>query len=346
MLSPEELMSVALFEAPKGGMHVRPNPLVGCAMQLASSQVLSSFHEKYGALHAERRLLEELRAQGLSAQGARVAVTLEPCSHWGKTPPCAEALIEAKVAEVFVPFLDPNPLVAGKGVTQLKEAGIKVILGVAKQKAFELNKTWLWAHKLKRPYVTLKMATSQNSVWHPEENDSKRWITSDLARLDAMSLRAQVDLIVTSGATMRADNPAYTVRDTQGTLLGYQPEVVVLSREKNLALTPKLEQHPKGASVACWDHMREALGDLHKRGVHHVMVEAGPSLSETFFSASCVDEVWHYVSLEERKGLVKDLMKPINAEFMLMKEKVFDDQNLLRRYLKKDRSPDAFFAVL
>jgi diaminohydroxyphosphoribosylaminopyrimidine deaminase/5-amino-6-(5-phosphoribosylamino)uracil reductase len=255
MLSNEELMRSALHEARKGGRAVRPNPRVGCAVELSSGELLLGHHSLYGGPHAERVALSKLLSSQ-SAKGARVAVTLEPCSHTGKTPPCADALIDAGVSEVIIPFLDPNPLVAGQGVQKLNAAGIRVVVGECLSECFQINREWLWTKVLKRPFVTLKIATSKNSIGVATE---RKWITSLKARHHAMTLRARVDVLITSGATVREDDPALTVRDESDVVALEQPRVIIYSKSKELGGAQKILQHPQCGSSQLL-HQRDGSG--------------------------------------------------------------------------------------
>ena len=306
-MSPIELMNIAMMEARNGGRSVRPNPLVGAALVSRDGKVVSAFHARYGEAHAERVLFEKCKTQNVDTKGATLAVTLEPCSHFGKTPPCVDAVIEAKIAKVIIPFADPNPLVASKGIRKLKEAGIEVVSGIEVSAAFDLNKEWLWAQKLKRPFVTLKYACSKNSVWKSPE---KTWITTLESRLDAMTLRGRVDAILTSGATLREDNPQMNLRDQNAAeLVEHQPDLYVLSKDKTLNLQKyKASQVSKrNIYLVSQPSLESLLAELFKKGVRDLMIEAGPTLSRSFFESSLVDEVWKYQSNEILEGPVESM---------------------------------------
>lgn len=338
LLSNDALMRRALHEARKATHKARPNPRVGCVIELASGELVEGHHEVWGGPHAERAALNKLEKlyPTKNAHGARVAVTLEPCSHTGKTPPCVDALIQAGVREVLIPFLDPNPLVAGKGVAKLRAAGISVHRGELKSEAFQLNREWLWTRVLGRPFVTLKIATSKNGVGVATD---RKWITSPKARQHAMTLRARVDLLISSGETLRQDDPLLTVRDEDDKLSEQQPRVVVFSKSRNLGTASRILQHPRWE----WHDSSDLLTSLKsfaQEGVFDVMVEVGPDLADYFLKSGLVDEVWHYQSQVELKG--KSFPSDFNA-FDLIEKTQIDESDIFLKYLSKERSEKRYF---
>jgi diaminohydroxyphosphoribosylaminopyrimidine deaminase/5-amino-6-(5-phosphoribosylamino)uracil reductase len=344
-LSPDELMNIALKEAEKCTDKVRPNPRVGAALELLSGEVISGFHPQAGGPHAERVVLEECRIRNLKTQGARMAVTLEPCSHTGKTPPCTEALIQAGIAEVIIPFLDPNPLVRGQGVDCLKKQNVKVFEGTRQSEAFLLNREWLWAQKLQRPFVFLKMATSSNHVWKKKDGDP--WITSLAARMHAMNLRAKIDCLMTSGKTVRDDNPALTVRLENGDLAERQPEVAILTRQTHFAVKGKLSEHPSMVSVYDWKSFSQGLQQFFSQKKYmSTLLEAGPRLSRDFLIEGCVDEVWRYVHKDPLPGAIENLLPLLQRNLTLNQTIVIDDQNSLEIWTHKERDEKNYFARL
>lgn len=165
-------------------------------------------HLQYGEAHAE---VHAIHMAGRHAKGADLYVTLEPCSHYGKTPPCAELIIKSGIKRVFIAVKDPNPLVAGKGIGMLEAAGIEVKTGLLRQQAEELNKMFLHFMRTGLPYVTLKAAASLDGKTATETGDSK-WITSEAARLDAQQYRKSHQSILVGAGTVKADNPSLTCR--------------------------------------------------------------------------------------------------------------------------------------
>ena len=196
-------MMLAIEQAKRGLYTTRPNPSVGCMIVQADKVVGQGFHPKAGQPHAE---VFALKDAGMQAMGATAYVTLEPCSHTGRTPPCALGLIEAGIKRVVIAGLDPNPQVAGRGVKLLEEAGIAVTVGVLTAQAEALNKGFLKAMRSQMPYVRLKIATSLDGRTAMASGESK-WITGTAAREDVQKLRAQSGVIITGSETVIVDNP-------------------------------------------------------------------------------------------------------------------------------------------
>ncbi|MCP1340607.1 bifunctional diaminohydroxyphosphoribosylaminopyrimidine deaminase/5-amino-6-(5-phosphoribosylamino)uracil reductase RibD [Idiomarina sp. M1R2S28] len=203
-----QMMHRALMLARRGLMTTRPNPAVGCVITLGTEVVGEGWHHQAGEPHAE---VHALRAAGQKASGATAYVTLEPCSHIGRTPPCCDALIEAGVKRVVVAMQDPNPRVSGNGIQRLKDAGISVDVGVLQSAAESLNPGFISRMTRQRPWVTLKMATSLDAKTALSDGRSQ-WITSSDARSDVQFFRAQADAILSGAATILTDNPKLTVR--------------------------------------------------------------------------------------------------------------------------------------
>lgn len=199
-------MRRALRLAGKG--FAAPNPMVGCVLVRDGRIVGEGYHRFAGQPHAEA---EALMAAGESAAGATAYVTLEPCSHWGRTPPCADALIAAQVARVVSAVDDPNPRVAGSGLRKLREAGIEVTSGVLEQEARMRNEAFFFFHHTGRPFVTLKSAATLDGKIATRAGDSK-WVTGDAARRYAHRLRAQSGAVLVGIGTALADNPQLTAR--------------------------------------------------------------------------------------------------------------------------------------
>lgn len=207
-----QLMRRTLALAEKGYGVVHPNPMVGCVIVHGGTIVAEGWHRTFGGPHAE---VDALRRAGQKARGAVLYVNLEPCAHHGKTPPCAEAIIEAGVREVVVAVKDPHALVAGKGIASLRAAGIKVRLGIAREEAERLNERFLTCHRTGRPFVGLKWAQSWDGRIVDHRGESQ-WITGPEARKEVHRLRAGYDAVLVGAGTVMADNPRLTVRDAPG----------------------------------------------------------------------------------------------------------------------------------
>lgn len=290
-------MMLAIEQAKQGLYTTRPNPAVGCVIVQADKVVGQGFHPKAGAPHAEVFALKEA---GVRAVGATAYVTLEPCSHTGRTPPCALALIAAGVARVVIAGLDPNPQVAGRGVKLLEQSGIAVTIGVLTAQAEALNRGFLTAMRTQMPYVRLKIATSLDGRTAMASGESK-WITSAAARADVQKLRAQSGAIITGSETVMADNPQLNIRSNQLGVPAEQvpaPMVVVLDRRQRLAHSPQSNyQLCRRADTVYWrtDDLTSLLKTLvSDYQCYDVLVEAGASVASSFLSQQLVDELIVY----------------------------------------------------
>ena len=216
-------MQRAIALAKKGAGFVNPNPMVGCVVVKDNEIITEGYHEYYGGLHAERNALTNTAAD---CKDATLYVTLEPCCHHGKTPPCTDIIIEKGIKKVVVGLLDPNPLVAGKGISILQDAGIEVVTGVEEDKIKELNKVFLKYIKTKRPYVILKTAMTLDGKIASHTGDSK-WITNEKSRQLVHKLRSEMMGIVAGIGTIKADNPMLNCRleGQQPTANGQKPNI-------------------------------------------------------------------------------------------------------------------------
>lgn len=226
----EHFMQQALNLAARGAFSAAPNPKVGCVVVQDGKVVGEGWHERAGEPHAE---VYALRAAGDKAAGATAYVTLEPCSHHGRTPPCADALLKARVARVVIAMQDPNPLVAGQGIARLREAGIAVTVGVLEASARELNRGFISRMERQRPWLRLKMAMTLDGRT-ALANGRSQWITGAEARQDVHRYRAQSGAILTSARTVMMDQAQMTARHPQAE---QQPLRVVLDRQAQLAPT-------------------------------------------------------------------------------------------------------------
>ncbi|MEW6119825.1 MAG: bifunctional diaminohydroxyphosphoribosylaminopyrimidine deaminase/5-amino-6-(5-phosphoribosylamino)uracil reductase RibD [Pseudomonadota bacterium] len=304
-------MARALQLAERGLFTTPPNPRVGCVIVKDGRVIGEGWHERAGTPHAE---IHALAQAGDAARGATVYVTLEPCSHHGRTPPCAEALISAGVARVVAAMTDPNPLVAGGGISMLTLAGIRADVGLMEAGARALNPGFISRMTRQRPWVRLKTAATLDGKT-ALENGASQWITSEAARADVQRLRAQASAILTGSGTVLADDPRMTVRDFE---IGRQPLRVVV--DSALATPPKAAILP--ALVACHtaDPARRAaleaagaeilelpagngrvdldalLTLLAQRGVNELHVEAGAGLNGALLETGLVDEWIAYVA--------------------------------------------------
>lgn len=209
--SDKHFMKLALKQARRGLYTTSPNPAVGCVIVRDGKVLGKGYHHQAGQPHAEIMAMRDAEERGNTICGATVYVTLEPCSHYGRTPPCAKALCEALVKRVVIAMGDPNPKVSGRGIAMLEEAGIEVKVGVCEKQAQELNRAFLYSITHKRPWVFVKYGMSLDSKLALSSGESQ-WITGIDARADVQRLRLWSDVIITSHATVKSDNPRMTVR--------------------------------------------------------------------------------------------------------------------------------------
>lgn len=296
----ETFMLMALNEAKKGEFTTRPNPAVGCVIVKNNLIIGKGFHPKAGYPHAEVFALTDVKNSGQDTKGATAYVTLEPCSHTGKTPPCADALIRSGVARVVVACADPNPQVAGRGLQKLLDAGISVSLGVCQKQAYELNAGFLKAMATGLPFVRLKMGISLDGRITMQNGQSK-WITGELSRKDVQNLRAKSGAIITGSNTIIADNPALNVRlpdvelDNIGTTAIPQPKIVVVDRRGKLSLDDDFTVFKNPNTLIWQDDLPTLLKTLVAQyQCHDVLVETGATLATSFLSQNLVDELIIY----------------------------------------------------
>ncbi|AXM89988.1 bifunctional diaminohydroxyphosphoribosylaminopyrimidine deaminase/5-amino-6-(5-phosphoribosylamino)uracil reductase [Anoxybacillus ayderensis] len=311
----ERYMRLALQLAESARGQTSPNPLVGAVVVKHGEIVGFGAHLKAGEPHAE---VHALRMAGEKAEGSTVYVTLEPCSHYGRTPPCADLLIEKKVKRVVVATTDPNPLVAGKGIEKLKRAGIDVTVGVLKEEADVLNEMFFHYISTNMPYVTLKYAMSLDGKIATKTGESK-WITSEEARRDVHRERRMHDAIVVGVGTILADDPSLTVRFGHE---GKQPIRVVLDTHLRTPLhanvvTDKMaptwivvghhvtEEQMKPYEQAGVQMIRmnenkidvpSLLLELGKRNVMSIFVEGGAQVHGSFLRSRSVQQVIAYIA--------------------------------------------------
>lgn len=275
---------------PAGG----PNPRVGCVLLDTAGRTLAEgWHEGAGTPHAEAAAVASARAAGVDTRGATAVVTLEPCRHTGRTPPCADLLLDAGIVRVVYGLADPNPTAAG-GAAVLAAGGVDVVGGVRAEAAAELLRAWAGAVRAGRPWVTLKLAASLDGRVAAADG-SARWITSVEARAHAHRLRAEVGAIAVGTGTVLADDPALTARLADGSPAGHQPLRVVVG-EREVPEGARL-RGPGGEVVHVRTHdPAEVLRVLAQRQVRHLLVEGGPTLSAAFLRSGLVDEVVAYVA--------------------------------------------------
>ena len=271
------------------------NPQVGAVILNAQGELIGEgFHNGSGTAHAEVIALEQaLAGKQILDKGATAVVTLEPCNHTGKTGPCARALIDAGVSKVVFASTDPGEDSSG-GAQTLSEAGIEVEPGVLEEQANHQLRVWLTFAKTKRPFVTLKWASSLDGRAAAEDGSSK-WISGSESRADAHRRRSEVDAILVGTGTAMIDDPELTARKQDGTLYDNQPVRVVLG-ERELPSSLRVFNSDAETLTLRTQSIHGAMDELFERGVKHVMVEGGPTLASRFVQLDLVDEFLVYLA--------------------------------------------------
>lgn len=314
-MSHESMMARALTLAERGLYTTAPNPQVGCVIAKDGKVLAEGWHQKAGEPHAEINALNQL--EGKTAAGADCYVTLEPCSHTGRTPPCADALIKAGIKRAFIAMADPNPLVSGQGIEKLEQAGITVVTGLLEQQAEALNQGFCQRMRQNRPYIRSKIAMSLDGRTAMASGESQ-WITSPDARQDVQKLRAQSGAIVTGIGTVLADDPLMTVRPAQWYPHDQairQPLKVVVDSRFQIPETAKIlsaegetyiatcSDESKGniQTIKCQHvdnqvNLTALMDELAKREINDVLIEAGHQLNGGLLQAGLIDELVIYMA--------------------------------------------------
>ncbi len=267
-MTDEYYMQLALRLARRGARRVSPNPMVGAVIVKDDRIIGTGYHQRFGGPHAEIRALHNAKAP---IMGATLYVTLEPCSHFGKTPPCVEALIGAGPARVVIGIADPNPLVAGRGIAALQSAGIETVVGVCEEACREINEKFIKFITTGQPYVTLKYAQTIDGRIASATGHS-RWVSSPASRTFAHQLRSTHDAILVGIGTVLQDDPELTVRHVKGR----NPARIVVDSHLRIPLTAKiLREQEKAKTIIA--HTRwadpEKIKPLLDKGVETLLVE-------------------------------------------------------------------------
>lgn len=314
----ERFMSRCLELAENGSGYVSPNPMVGCVIVFEGRIIGEGYHERYGGPHAEVNAIASV-TDHLRLQQSTLYVSLEPCSHHGKTPPCSDLIIEKKIPRVVVASRDPHEKVGGRGVQKLRDAGIEVIEGVLEKKALRLNEAFIKTHVKKMPFVALKLAQTLDGKI-ATANGLSKWITGRQSREHVHRLRSRYDAVMTGSATVIADDPLLTVRHCPGR----NPLRVILDSGLELPHTAQVFNGDAPTLVFALkdraDHLKfdllrqtgievafvneheggldlgEVLRVLHAKGILSVFVEAGTRLSGSLLRLRLADKMYIYIA--------------------------------------------------
>lgn len=306
-------LAIALAQATVG--QTSPNPCVGAVLVKNGELISTGAHLKAGTAHAEAVAIREA---GEISKGATLYVTLEPCSHHGRTPPCADLIVESGIKKVFVASLDPNPLVAGKGIEKLKKAGIEVETNICKEDAEKLNEKFFHFIRTKTPFVTIKGAASLDGKIAAKSGDSK-WITSEEARLDTHKLRHEHDGILVGINTILQDNPLLTTRRPEG---GKNPIRIILDTELKIPLSSQVVQDRSSQTIVFTGNrfdsvkakqltdlsvdvipldshsisVKEVLKILGEKDIMSLLVEGGSEVHASFIEEEAFQEIVLYMA--------------------------------------------------
>ena len=295
-----QCMTLALQLASKGRHTVHANPMVGCVIARSGVILAQDYHQEFGKGHAEANALAQIGGQ---ANGATMYVTLEPCSHHGKTPPCADAIINSGATKVIIATLDPNPLVAGKGVQLLQKSGIEVEVGLLENEAKTLNRGFIKRMHTGMPFVTSKIAMSLDGKTAMASGESK-WITCEASRVDVHKLRKDNQAVMTGSGTVLIDNPNLTARLPNSTITPLR--VVIDSNNQITDKNLKIFSNDAETLIINNDNcqttkdgkvdLKAALLKLGELGINTLLLEAGSGLNGAMQAAGLIDELVIYTA--------------------------------------------------
>ena len=325
----EKYMRRAIELAKKGSGHVNPNPLVGAVIVRNGEIIGEGYHECYGQLHAERNAIANAKKRGNSLEGSTIYVTLEPCCHYGKTPPCTEAIIEEKIARVVVGSDDPNPLVSGKGFQMLREKGIEVIPHFLKEECDAMNYVFFHYIRTGTPYVAMKYAMTMDGKIACYTGDSK-WVTGEESRAHVQTLRNHYKGIMAGIGTVLADDPMLNCRIEGGRdpiriiadshlripmdsqlvrTAGQQPLIVACLPDADEEKVAQLQEKgvevlriPGVTTADITEEQKEVISlpvlmkELGARKIDGILLEGGGQLNESALQAGIVDRIYCYIA--------------------------------------------------
>jgi diaminohydroxyphosphoribosylaminopyrimidine deaminase/5-amino-6-(5-phosphoribosylamino)uracil reductase len=302
MQNREIFMKKCLELAKKGIGYVSPNPMVGCVVVFNEQIISEGYHQEYGATHAEVNAIENVKDKSLLKKST-LYVNLEPCVHFGKTPPCANLIIESEIPKVVIGCRDSFSEVSGKGIEKIQNTGIEVIVGVLEKESRELNKRFFTFYEKKRPYIILKWAESKDGFMAPINQNKPFWMTSSESKKLVHEWRAEEEAIIVGRITAKKDNPSLTVREVAGS----NPIRIII--DKNLKLPSDLNLFNSEANTIIFNTIKSEetgtnqfinidfnylienlLEELHKQNIQSVIIEGGSTTLQSFVDANIWDE--------------------------------------------------------
>lgn len=336
----EQLMMLAIDEAKKGRLHTYTNPLVGAVIVKNGSIIGKGYHRQFGEDHAEVDALKSV-ADNRQLAAAKMYVTLEPCAHTGKTPPCCESIVASGIREVHIAQLDPNPLVAGKGKAYLEAHGVDVTVGIQSDEAVALNRMYNFYHRKGRPYVTLKYAMTLDGKINRTPGE-RSMITGKKSMMDVQQLRSEYQAILIGAETALVDDPQLTVRISK---LPYPPIRIVIDRRGRLTSDLKLIRqadtptwiftekaaHPAGMQGHVKVFVKEnwtvegVIETLAENGVQSVLIEGGAQIHQAFLNAGFLEQVTVYVAPKIFGG---DALSAMSSKGFMGNEMHFQDMEI------------------
>jgi len=334
MQNREIFMKKCLELAKKGMGYVSPNPMVGCVIVFNDEIIGEGYHQEYGTDHAEVNAIENVKDKSLLKKST-LYVNLEPCVHFGKTPPCTNLIIESKIPKVVIGCADSYAEVSGKGIKKMQNRGIEVIVGVLGKESRELNKRFFTFHEKKRPYIILKWAESKDGFMAPLNQNKPFWMTSSESKKLVHKWRAEEEAILIGRITAKKDNPSLTVREVAGS----NPIRIII--DKNLTLSGDLNLFNSDAKTIIFNSLKseengtnqfikidfnylieKILKELHKQNIQSVKIEGGSITLQSFIDSNIWDEARIFTA---NKLFSQGLKTPIIEGKIILERKIGTD---------------------
>ncbi len=358
----ERLMRKCIALAKKSEGHVSPNPLVGAIIFDDNFRIIAQGrHERYGQNHAERNAILSAKED---LKGKSIIVNLEPCSHFGKTPPCADFIIEKGIKRVIIGMVDPNPIVSGNGIKKLHDAGIEVITGILEDECKELNEIFIKNQLYSKPFITIKTATTLDGKTATRDGNSK-WITDETSRKEVHKLRNKYDAILTGSNTVIKDNPTMTCRIRGGrnpvrivldTNLKTDPmskiydndgtKVIIITSEKTSK--QKESRYPSNVKIIRCPQLQgqidinKAIELIYQEGIRSILVEAGAKINNSIIQSKSADKLIQFIApkiLSDKdaasfsQGCVRSQIAECNNLIFLSTKKLKNDIMVIGKFI-------------